>query len=1022
MNRALVQYVFNGPPHPIIQKPHGNSKEAKPFIRTSPSTLQKLKECSKTSTVKRTIYAITKEKGGIVDAKAVGDLPRDRKQVYNIQNRDNPQSSDALLSVMAMCKESFGKESEQFVRIVTSAPEPMCILCTDSQLFDVERFCTGSGNFCPLTIDPTFDLGDFSVTVTCYRHLLLQNHQNAAKSPVIVGPMLVHRRKCFSSYHFLASSLVSLRPGISQLRAYGTDGEEALYKAFSAQFQEATHVRCFLHFRDNCKAKLHEIGVTNDILHDILQDILGSFLKGKKGLVDSVDTNEFLHVLQGFKEKWNLTAPGFFDWFFEHKAPTVQSSMIRPVRESAGLGNPPEPFYTNDIESMNRIIKQKTNYKACEWPEFCKLAQELIKEQESEIEKAVICVGEYRFKEKYGHLRVPLHKWSSMSACQRQRHLKKIATMSMNEMEGDQLNWSSLNTTGERMPSNAPVLKICSSEFNVKGLKLPIDILSNMFSKAERLVTGSSCIVSAPGTSTAKLVESRSNQRPHYITRKGLHKYCCDTDCPMWKCSKICAHTIASAFTDNNLQQFLSGCGSEPNLYALAKSNTKTNAGKKPARRKALTKSASKAITLMRQELSSIKIPPSVTEPASSCNTASISVVQSPHINPPSPANNSGSISMMQSPRIGHTPSPANNTGRTPSSSMVQSPCIGHTPSPAVGTNISVVQSPHIGYTPSPAGGTPIISVVQSPRIGHTPGRTPSISVVQSPCISHIPSPAGGPSTNMVQSPCIGHTPSPAVVQSPHIGHTPSPAGGTPIISVVQSPRIGHTPPSISVVQSPHISHTTSPAGGTPSTSTNMVQSPCVGHTPSPAGGTPISMVHSPHIGHTSSPAGTPTPSISMVQSPQINTGLCANVLAGLLKQIVSSPDKASQVLVQPIPQIVSNNLFWIMFLMGNISRCQGCGGKIERGMDGKVLPPPGDLVIQHKEQVVFQNPHSGKFQLSRDYRNVYYHPRLSCLQRKFPQFKAVEHIRTSNEVFKRLTLAHRSYIKKEFSIELHEK
>ena len=83
MNRALVQYVFNGPPHPIIQKPHGNSKEA---IRTSPSTLQKLKECSKTSTVKRTIYAITKEKGGIVDAKAVGDLPRDRKQVYNIQN------------------------------------------------------------------------------------------------------------------------------------------------------------------------------------------------------------------------------------------------------------------------------------------------------------------------------------------------------------------------------------------------------------------------------------------------------------------------------------------------------------------------------------------------------------------------------------------------------------------------------------------------------------------------------------------------------------------------------------------------------------------------------------------------------------------------------------------------------------------------------------------------------------------------------------------------------------------------
>ena len=78
---------------------------------------------------------------------------------------------------------------------------------------------------------------------------------------------------------------------------------------------------------------------------------------------------------------------------------------------------------------MNRVIKQKTTYRACEWPDFCRLAHKLVKEQQSEVEKAVIGIGEYKFKESYKHFEVPLHKWSSMSASQRERHLQKVATV-----------------------------------------------------------------------------------------------------------------------------------------------------------------------------------------------------------------------------------------------------------------------------------------------------------------------------------------------------------------------------------------------------------------------------------------------------------------------------------------------------------------------------------------------------------------------------------------------------------------
>ena len=128
----------------------------------------------------------------------MGDLPRNRKQAYNIISRKN-DDDDALLSVMLMCKLSVDKGDDPFVHIATSAPEPMCVLSTNS----------------------TFD---FSVMVTSYRNLLLKN-RTTGQNPVMIGPMLVHRRKLFSSYHFLASSLVSLKPSISHLQAFGTDGE-----------------------------------------------------------------------------------------------------------------------------------------------------------------------------------------------------------------------------------------------------------------------------------------------------------------------------------------------------------------------------------------------------------------------------------------------------------------------------------------------------------------------------------------------------------------------------------------------------------------------------------------------------------------------------------------------------------------------------------------------------------------------------------------------------------------------------
>ena len=55
-----------------------------------------------------------------------------------------------------MCKDNEGNE-HKIIRSIEVAPEPMCVLSTDQQLLDLERFCTKE-EFCIISVDPTFNL------------------------------------------------------------------------------------------------------------------------------------------------------------------------------------------------------------------------------------------------------------------------------------------------------------------------------------------------------------------------------------------------------------------------------------------------------------------------------------------------------------------------------------------------------------------------------------------------------------------------------------------------------------------------------------------------------------------------------------------------------------------------------------------------------------------------------------------------------------------------------------------------
>ena len=115
--------------------------------------------------------------------------------------------------------------------------------------------------------------------------------------------------------------------------------------------------------------------MTNTILHDSFGQRLGPTFQ--EGLVDSTDNDDYENKLEHLVQSWmNSEMPSiadiskFIQWFMTHKAGVIENSMLHPVREECGLGNPPSIFTTNTSESINALLKHKVDYKKQELPLF----------------------------------------------------------------------------------------------------------------------------------------------------------------------------------------------------------------------------------------------------------------------------------------------------------------------------------------------------------------------------------------------------------------------------------------------------------------------------------------------------------------------------------------------------------------------------------------------------------------------------------------------------------------------------
>ena len=521
---------------------------------------------SNSSSLKDTMAEVINDAGGMINSWCAGALPKSHQQVSYYKCKEKGQEDqghkfDVLYNVMLQCKSS--NPGNEFVRAVAAAPEPMAVLATDRQLDDMVRFLTDPVEFAIMGVDPTFNFGTFNVTPTVYRNLLLE-HRTKGHSPVMLGPMLVHHQKKFSSYNFFASTLISLRPALRNIIAFGTDGENDLYKAFSVNFPYAIHLRCFRHYRSNLSSKLKDLGIPSSVAETFLSDIFGKTDDQiyTEGIVDASDSQNFQERLEGLQDVWDSReqecnpgkVPAFFDWFVANKSDEVVDNMFRPIREAAGLGSPPSPYYTNDSECINSVMHSKTHYKASEWDKFNLSMQELVEQSYKLLELAVIDKGAARFRSMYKDLVVDQLQWVRMTSKQRELHLRKVATRKVVGSLSNTDETSVLDDGNDYSP-----LSLSPEEANLSNI--PLETVRGIWTKAKSLLETPRAVVNGPcfsaSVNSTVIVASKSSAKPRTIICKPQGVISCENTCPHWASLQICSHSVAAAQFDCELEIFL---------------------------------------------------------------------------------------------------------------------------------------------------------------------------------------------------------------------------------------------------------------------------------------------------------------------------------------------------------------------------------------------------------------------------------------------------------------------------------
>lgn len=166
---GLIRYAFVSEEHKISPRKHPVSK--KPFIPTAPSTRKRIQQEVRGYRGPSSIFDLAVEQlDGMVGCKEMGDMPRDMKQVANARSViTSKETEDEFSSLLSIAK------TVKTVHNFQWTPAPRVVFSTDDQIKDIIKECCNHNTTSILSIDTTFNVGEFYVTSTTYQSSKFSN-------------------------------------------------------------------------------------------------------------------------------------------------------------------------------------------------------------------------------------------------------------------------------------------------------------------------------------------------------------------------------------------------------------------------------------------------------------------------------------------------------------------------------------------------------------------------------------------------------------------------------------------------------------------------------------------------------------------------------------------------------------------------------------------------------------------------------------------------------------------------------
>ena len=339
---------------------------------------------------KEIFFKLGDEAGGFEGERSRNDISISLDQIYDI-SRKSKNETDELLEILDIAA-SQRNSPNAFVWDVPYGDDFSTFLASNQELQNIKRFCLDSC-WSILGVDPTFNICDYNVTVTTYKHPLLVD-KTTNHHPVMIGPSIIHSNKTFESYFSLSSNIVRLEPSLQNFKVFRIDGEVNVYRSMQASISNAEHLLCFIHAKDNIVKKCASLGIERKIY---ISEIFGVKVGETKikGLLDCTSKKDFEKQYQKLKKILETRPNGdkFVSYIERNKIQHFRDNMLAKVREKCGLGSPPKVNNQNANEAINSLIKRAKGPGKLTLKETIQLLQKEVRGQEENAKLALLGKG-----------------------------------------------------------------------------------------------------------------------------------------------------------------------------------------------------------------------------------------------------------------------------------------------------------------------------------------------------------------------------------------------------------------------------------------------------------------------------------------------------------------------------------------------------------------------------------------------------------------------------------------------------